>query len=339
MIDGSSRKTTALAALVAGLAAAALFNRTRARRAERETPPAGRFVDVDGMRLHLVERGQGQPVVLLHGNGVMVQDMETSGLLDRLAVRYRVIAVDRPGFGYTDRPRDRIWTPSAQAAFIGEALRRIGVERPIVVGHSWGTLAALAMALEFPDDVRALVLLSGYYFPTPRADVPILSGPAIPFIGDIMRHTLSPIVGRAMMPAVIRRSFQPAPVPARFADFPTELALRPSQIRAAAADTALMIPGAVSLSPHYASLSVPTVIVAGAGDRIVDFQRHSARLHDAVAGSELRVLPGIGHMVHHSAPDEVVAAIDRAMQRVPRGRHEPLPHAQKDALPSAEGHA
>jgi pimeloyl-ACP methyl ester carboxylesterase len=84
---------------------------------------------------------------------------------------------------------------------------------------------------------------------------------------------------------------------------------------------------------------VPTVIVAGAGDRIVDFQRHSARLHDAVAGSELRVLPGIGHMVHHSAPDEVVAAIDRAMQRVPRGRHEPLPHAQKDALPSAEGHA
>lgn len=311
---GGGTPLLAGAAVLTALAGAALFNRARARRAERETPPVGRFVEVDGVRLHYVTRGDGRPIVLLHGNGMMVQDMEASGLLDSLAQRYRVVAFDRPGFGYSERPRDRIWTPQAQAELIHGALDRLGIERPVLVGHSWGTLVALAMALEHPQDVGALVLLGGYYYPTARADV-LTSAPAVPVVGDLMRLTVSPLLGRLLAPAVVRRIFAPAPVAESFSHVPLELALRPVQIRATAADTALMVPGAAQLSRRYGGLSLPVVIVAGAGDQIVDVERHALRLHKALPGSELRVIAGAGHMVHYSAPDDVMAAIETAAAR------------------------
>src|SRR3954463_12011724 len=120
----------------AALGAAALFNRKKARDAEAATPPIGKFVEVDGVRLHYVERGDGDPLVMLHGMGAMVQDMLGSGLVDRAAERYRVIAFDRPGYGYSDRPRGQMWTPQAQAALIHAALAKLGVKRPLVLGHS-----------------------------------------------------------------------------------------------------------------------------------------------------------------------------------------------------------
>ena len=128
---------------VAALTAAAILGTTallfarRARQAERDNPPAGRFLDIDGVHLHYLDRGNGQPVVLLHGNGVMTQDFEISGIIDRLAQRYRVIAFDRPGFGHTNRPRSQSWTPAAQAKLMHRALSELGVQQAIVVGHSW----------------------------------------------------------------------------------------------------------------------------------------------------------------------------------------------------------
>lgn len=302
------------AALIAGAAAgiaAAWYNHRRARQAERDTPPAGSFVEVDGVALHYVERGAGSPLVLLHGNGATVQDMEASGLLDRLAATHRVIAFDRPGFGYTGRPRSRIWTAQAQAELIGHALAKLGVGPAVVVGHSWGTLVALALALNMPAAVSRIVLLSGYYFPNVRLDVPLLSGPAIPVVGDVMSHTISPLLGRLMTPTLVKRIFQPAPVADSFAGFPIELALRPSQVRASAADTALMIPAAASLSARYGELTMPVAIVAGDGDKIIDCEQ-AERLHAALPGSTLRLIPGAGHMVHHSATEAVVEAITAA---------------------------
>ncbi|MBA2690428.1 MAG: alpha/beta hydrolase, partial [Burkholderiales bacterium] len=63
-----------LAATAAALAVTALLVRQRARRAERENPPIGQFIEIDGVLLHYVERGSGAPLVLLHGNGTMAQD-------------------------------------------------------------------------------------------------------------------------------------------------------------------------------------------------------------------------------------------------------------------------
>ena len=97
-------------------------------------------------------------MVLIHGNGTLIQDFMVSGLVDGLSGHHRVIVFDRPGFGYSTRPRSRIWTPLAQAEVLQKALDQLGVEQPVVLGHSWGTLVAVALALQFPSRVRGLVL-------------------------------------------------------------------------------------------------------------------------------------------------------------------------------------
>lgn len=296
----------------AALIAAAMAVRYQTKRAERENPPLGRFVEVDGVRLHYFERGQGQPVVLLHGNGTMAQDFDISGVVDLAADSYRVIVFDRPGYGYSDRPRSTIWSPAAQAHLLHRALQHMGVERPIIVGHSWGTLVALSLALDFPSYVRSLVLLSGYYYPTMRLDVPLASPPAIPVIGDLMRYTISPLLGRAIWPAVLRRIFGPAQVPHRFDEFPVWMALRPSQLRAGAAEAAMMIPAAMSLSKRYRELAMPVIILSGADDQHVDAQEQSARLHRELPQSQLQLTEGVGHMIHHMVPHQVMEAIDHA---------------------------
>ena len=84
---------------------------------------------------------------------------------------------------------------------------------------------------------------------------------------------------------------------------------RPWQLRAAAAEVALLIPGAAALAGRYRDLRMPAAIVAGPGDRIVDFDRQSARLYQTLPRSTLRALPRTGHMVHHSAPDQIAAVI------------------------------
>src|SRR5947209_17304297 len=150
------------AAAIGALTLAALYNRERARQAERDNPPAGRFIEIDGVRLHYVERGTGEPLVLLHGNGSMIEDFESSGLLGMAAQKYRVIAFDRPGFGHSERPRSVIWTPQAQAGLIHAALTKIGVARAVGLRHSWGASVASALALRYPRTVASVVLPSGH---------------------------------------------------------------------------------------------------------------------------------------------------------------------------------
>jgi pimeloyl-ACP methyl ester carboxylesterase len=290
--------------------AAALLNRWLAKKAERRNPPAGQFVTVQGVRLHYVERGTGTPLVLLHGNGSMIEDFQSSGLIDIASKSYRVIAFDRPGFGHSERPRDTVWTPEAQADLLAAAMRKIGVSDALLLGHSWGTLVALALAIRYPGNVQGLILASGYYFPAPRADVVILSPPAIPFIGDILSHTVSPLVSRMIWPLLLRKVFGPSPVPKKFKGFPEEMAVRPSQLRASAAEAALMIPAAHALEVKYQRLAMPVAILAGEEDRLIEQEQPEA-LHDAIAHSTLTRIAGEGHMIHQTATAEVMKAIDR----------------------------
>src|SRR5829696_5823334 len=305
---------------VGALAVSALVNRYLAKKAELKNPPSGRFVEVDGVRLHYVEQGKGEPLVLLHGNGSMIQDFETSGLIALAAKDYRVIVFDRPGYGHSERPRGTLWTANAQANLIHNALSQIGVSRAIVLGHSWGASVAVALALKDEAMVKALVLASGYYYPTVRADVVALSGPAVPVLGDIVRYTVSPLLGRLPWPLLLRKIFGPASVPEKFRGFPSEMAMRPSQIRASAAESALMIPGAFALREGYADLRMPVVIIAGHEDRLIDIDRQSAELHRDVSQSTFHVVEGTGHMIHQTATKRVMAAIDEAAaaERQPR---------------------
>ncbi len=292
------------------LAGLALVNRAQAQRARRDHPPLGRFLDVGGVRLHYLERGSGRPILLVHGNGTMVEDWIISGLVDELAKTNRVIAIDRPGFGHSSRPRGTSWTAERQAALFAEALRLLDAEDVVVAGHSYGALVTAALELNHPERLRGIALLGGYYYPTPRADVWLVAPSAIPGIGDVLRHTIAPPLAHALRRRFTARLFGPAaPTQAWQDNFPWPMALRPSRIRAGASDATLMISGSLGLASRYPEIDLPVAIVAGRGDRMVHTPTQSERLHQALPKSRLHLLDGIGQMVHHNATDEVAAVI------------------------------
>ena len=301
---------TPLLAAGGALAGLALVNRLQAQRAGRDHPPLGRFLDVDGVRLHYLERGSGRPILLVHGNGTMVEDWLISGLVDELAKTNRVIAIDRPGFGHSSRPRGTSWTAQRQAGLFAKALGLLDAKEVVVAGHSYGALVTAALALDHPERLRGITLIGGYYYPTPRADVWLVAPSAIPGVGDLLRHTIVPPFAHALRRRFIARLFGPAePTPEWREQFAWPMALAPSRIRAGASDAALMISGAAGLAARYADIDLPVAIVAGRGDRMVHTPTQSERLHQALPKSRLHLLDGIGHMVHHNAPDEVAAAI------------------------------
>jgi pimeloyl-ACP methyl ester carboxylesterase len=345
--ESHSRLPVLGAVAAVALAASALAVRQRTRTAEEQNPPIGTFLEVDGVKLHYLDSGsRGPAIVLLHGNGAMVQDLVISGLVAKLSRRYRVIAFDRPGYGYSTRPRDREWTPEAQADLFYRAIRELGLERPIIFGHSWGTLPALAMALRYPLHVSGVAVASGYYFPTARADVVLFSPPAIPVVGGLMRHTVAPFIGDMIAPAAIRKMFAPQPVSDAFMElFPLGLALRPEQIRASSEEAAMMVQAAARFSGDYGKIQLPLTIIAGAADAIVDPQRQAMKLHRMVPHSRLMLVSEAGHMVHHFATGDIAAAIDElhrdhaaAPHGSPRSRtklHEDPPLPEPARQPSA----
>lgn len=297
----------------AALAALAAAVNLASRRIEDAHPPIGKFIEADGVRLHYIDVGEGEPVVLLHGNASMLQDMYL-GLVDRLAGRHRVIAFDRPGFGYSDRPKDRTWTPEAQAELFHKAFRRLGIERPVLYGHSWGAPLVVTYALYYPEDIRGIVAASGYYYPNRRLDAAIAVLNGAPVIGPIFRNTLSPVMNAVTGPAAVRLLFSPNKVPPTYENFPASLTLRPGALRAAAEDGMALRDWAARTSPHYGQIRVPVMIVAGTDDKAVDYRGHSVRLHHDIPGSRLRIWPKTGHMVHHSRTNEVIEAIEEVFE-------------------------
>jgi pimeloyl-ACP methyl ester carboxylesterase len=303
-------RTTGLV-MAAAAAGTAGWVAGRARAAEERYPPSGNFVEVDGVRVHYVERGEGDCVVLLHGNVVMAQDFATSRIFRSLAERYRVVAFDRPGFGYTDRPRVHIWNPDAQAELLIKAFAALGIDRPIVVAHSWATLVGVALGLR--NAARKLVLVSGYYFPTALVTAALVAPNALPVVGDALRYTVSALIARLVLHRTIEKMFAPDSVPPNYEKrVPRELMLRPGQLRADAEEGVLLVPAARRYRDRYSALTVPTEIIAGSEDRVCDPETHSASLHRVVSGSALRIVPRAGHMLHHAHADAVIAAVDAA---------------------------
>jgi pimeloyl-ACP methyl ester carboxylesterase len=317
---------TAIGLLAGALAlgATALMVRRQSRQAERRHPPKGRFIEVDGVRLHYIEAGEGDPVVLVHGNGSMLEDPLLS-IFGPLAEQHRVIAFDRPGFGWSERPHDREWTPEAQAAVIWEALHALGVERPVLYGHSFGAPVVVTFALLYPEDTRGIVAASGYYYPNRRADALLALSATLPIIGPVMRNTLLPVEGALFGRLAVKLLFHPSPVPESYAVFPAAMALRPWQLRAAGEDGRSLRPWAKRAIPHYGSIKVPVVVVAGAEDHMVDPDGHSRRLHNDIPGSRLHLWPATGHMVHHSRAAEVIEAIDEVFGMADTSPRVPTP--------------
>jgi pimeloyl-ACP methyl ester carboxylesterase len=178
------------------------------------------------------------------------------------------------------------------------------------VGHSFGTQVVAAMALNHADKLSGVALLGGVFYPHARADVLMVAGSAIPVYGDVLNHTLQPLLAEALQKPINRKIFGPATTPDRWRDeFSWAMAARPSRMRAGAADAVHMLPAARRLAPRLSEIKLPVAIVAGSGDRLVSPGKQSERLHKDLPHSHLRLVAGSGHMVHHSGFEAVTAAI------------------------------
>jgi pimeloyl-ACP methyl ester carboxylesterase len=159
-------------------------------------------------------------------------------------------------------------------------------------------------------------------------------------VGDVLGHTLSPIIARVMWPLLMSKMFGPRSVPKKFMGFPKEMAVRPPQIRASAAESALMIPDAIQLRDEYPNLKMPVVIIAGDQDRLIDIDAQSARLHREVYQSSFHRIRGTGHMVHQTATGQLMAAINEVGEAT--RTNSPAQHSLVDRLnlakpPSLDG--
>jgi pimeloyl-ACP methyl ester carboxylesterase len=266
-------------------------------------------VQTQNARLHTLEAGDGETIVLLHGNAVTGEDWRKAGVFDALAKEHRVIAPDRPGYGHSERPRNHVWTPKLQADAIAELLRKLGAAPAIVVAHSLATQVALRLALDHPTVVKGLVLISGYYFPSLRLDALLASAAAAPVLGDLIRRTFGPVIGKAAAGPILKAMFSPARAPSDYEGEIYETSLLTLQMRASTADGVYMLLEATRLPRRLAELTAPVAILAGAADRIVDPEAQSQRLADAIPGAQLEVLPGVGHMLHYQDKAAVLSAV------------------------------
>ncbi|GAA6175464.1 hydrolase or acyltransferase [Sulfitobacter pacificus] len=298
--------------------------RAAAREAQAEalTPPVGQILDVNGVPVHALVMGQGPDLVLLHGASGNLKDF-TLGFADRLTDRYRVILLDRPGLGWTGRPAGHggAWnnkeeSPLEQAALLQGAADQLGVENPIVLGHSFGGIVALAWGLSRPDDTAALVLLSAVSEPWPGELGWTYGVFGSKLGGALVVPLITAFVPKQLVSDSISAIFAPQSAPEGYAEhISTGLTLRRESTRANAQQVNALRPHVVEMQKNYGALHMPVEAVHGDADTIVPLKVHAEVLMGDIPNGKLTVLTGQGHMPQHTAPEAVEAAIDRAATR------------------------
>lgn len=290
-----------------GIVGLVLFTAQIARRVERTLPPTGRFIEIDGARIHYVERGTGAVTLLMvHGLGGNARHY-THSLVERLAHEFRVIVIDRPGSGYSTRAAGAEAGPIAQAETVAAFIRALGLDRPVLVGHSLGGAIALATAVAHPSQVRALALIAPL---TMLPDTPpaVFQGLMVksPLARTAISWTLATPLAMARRDVLLGAIFGPEAVPADFAlAGGGMLGMRPSAFVAASTDVMAVPADMPPLAQRYHTLSMPIAVLCGTHDRILDPQLHGEALGALIPTMQLEWVEGAGHMLPLTVPDRV----------------------------------
>ncbi|MDA7424142.1 alpha/beta fold hydrolase [Thalassococcus lentus] len=284
-------------------------------RAEAAFPPSGEFLEVDGIRVHYVIKGQGPDLVLIHGASGNLRDM-TFSLVDKLARDYRVVAFDRPGLGYTDRMDPKGTTIVQQAGLLSKAAEELGMDHPIVLGQSYGGSVALAWAVHHPENVSAIVTLGSPSLPWDTGLSTYYRLTSSRWLGPIVNPVLAAWVPDRVVEDAIDAVFEPQDAPQGYgAHIGAPLTLRRQTITANALQRAQLLEQVRALEPRYGEINVPIEMVHGAADTTVGVSIHSAPFAERYPNANLVTLEGIGHMPHHVREGAVLEAIHRAASR------------------------
>ena len=306
------------AALLVAIAIAALFVFTRynVRRIERLYPPRGEMLDIGGSRLHVVHRPGPDdpdlpPIVFIHGASGNLCDPMTA-FMDKLEGRTELLFVDRPGHGWSERGGEAHHRLESQARAVAALLERKNIERAIVVGHSFGGAIALSMALETPNRVSGLLLLSAVSHPWPGGIDWHYNVTATPVLGHIFAALIAMPAGLVRMPGAARCVFLPNAMPADYLQrAATALVLRPKTFRNNALDVSRLFDHVTRTAPRYGHIAAPTVVMTGDRDDVVSPDIHSAALARDIAGAQLLRIRGVGHKPDFGANDLCISAIEK----------------------------
>jgi pimeloyl-ACP methyl ester carboxylesterase len=298
-----------LAALIAGLV---WFTANTARKVEAALPPRGRFMELDGERVHYVDTGGAGPaVVMIHGLAGNLLHFDYA-LAGRLAGEFRLILVDRPGSGYSSRAAGADATLTAQAAAIAKLIRALGLKHPLVVGHSLGGAVSLALALDHPDCVGGLALVA----PLTHAQeqVPAMFRRLVirtSLVRSLVAWTLATPIGILRGPMALKEVFAPDTVVPAFAlRAGGLLGLRPQAFCAASSDIVAINDVLPAYTRRYPSLNLPFGILFGEHDRLLDYRKQGETMRASCPALDLEVIDG-GHMLPMTAPDRCAALIRR----------------------------
>ena len=326
-----SAAVIAMTVIAPALAGAWLLSKRLQKLAERAVPPAGRFADTQYARLHYIERGTARDdapsVVMLHGLAGQLHHFAYA-LVDDLARDVHVIAIDRPGSGYSTRRPGRAITLLEQAAAVDELLQQLGVRRAVLVGHSLGGALSLTIALQHRSRVAALALiapLTTLDAALPRVFAPLQLG------SDLVRHCVAALIATPALlltrKRVMPEIFGPEDVPPDYAiRAGGVLSFRPSQFVSASQDLAALPTVMHDIERRYPLLTdrdaPPVLVLYGRGDRILDATLQGNGFVARVPQAELTLIDG-GHMLPITQPAScaalVRAALRRASTHVPQG--------------------
>ncbi len=284
--------------------------------AEQRFPASGQFATIDGVKLHYIDvAGRPDsdllPMVFLHGASGNARDPH-GAYAQALAGRARLVFVDRPGAGYSQRGGPGMEAPDAQARLIAGLMEHLKIERAVIVGHSLGASIAVALAVDHPQRVAGLVLTSPATHPWPGGAVTWYYNMAsFPVLGRVFSETLAVPFGHLLYPRAVKSVFAPNRVVANFdRRSGTQLVLRPGNFLHNARDVAGLYQHVSRLAPRYREIKAPTVIVTGDSDAVVLAEIHSEGLARDISGSKLVWLERTGHSPTYTATGRIVAEIE-----------------------------
>jgi pimeloyl-ACP methyl ester carboxylesterase len=300
--------------VVAALAVLALATQAGVLALQRAYPAQGRMVEVADAKLNVLEIGPhdaaGPPILMIHGASSNLEAMRQP-LGEMLAGNHRVILIDRPGHGWSTRARLEDSTPAIQGRMIDEALEKLGIDRAILVVHSWSGALGARMALDYPRRVAGLVMLAPVAYPWPGGVGWYNKLVAIPLVGPLLAYTITLPLGYFLAEPGARNVFLPQLMPEDFIRHTaTPLLLRPREFLANARDLVTLKAAVAEQSPRYADIKAPTTVISGELDKTVSTGRHSRPFAKAVPHAKLIVLPDVGHMIQNAVPELVISEIE-----------------------------
>lgn len=274
-----------------------------------DLPPGakGRYVDVAGVPIRYLQQGEGRDVLLLHGSPGSVEDW--APLVDRLATQFRVTAIDRPGHGYSGGA-DLPHTPTRNAQVVLEAIRALHLDHVIVVGHSYGGSTALALALQNPKELGAIVVAGTRAYP-PVPVEPLYRLLALPWLGRGIAAAGAPLLGPGRVEAGVLDAFgvNTDRIPAHFVDERAPLWTRPTVSATLSEERVNLDAELRRLSPRYHEIRQPVFLVYGDHDATAADGKHLAA---DIPRASFTLLPDTGHYVQFVHPEALVRAVEDA---------------------------